>query len=90
MNLVFGDRFKVIDDNFSMMYEKLGYGNSHEFLLIVNDNGNLYYKIINDKDDTISPCNTDDTFYAKLIRTKALIILTDLLNSGVIVSIEEV
>lgn len=90
MNLKFGDKFSVVDDNFPVMYEKLGYGDSPEFLFMFNDEGNLYYKIVNSKEDTTSIHNTNESFYSRLLRAKSLIILTDLLNDGAIEPLEEV
>lgn len=90
MSLKFGDKFSVVDDNFPVMYEKLGYGNSPEFLFMFNDEGNLYYKIVNSKEDTTSIHNTNESFYSRLLRAKSLIILTDLLNDGAIKPLKEV
>lgn len=90
MSLKFGDKFSVVDDNFPVMYEKLGYGNSPEFLFMFNDEGNLYYKIVNSKEDTTSIHNTNESFYSRLLRAKSLIILTDLLNDGAIEPLKEV
>lgn len=90
MSLKFGDKFSVVDENFPVMYEKLGYGDSPEFLFMFNDEGNLYYKIVNSKEDTTSIHNTNESFYSRLLRAKSLIILTDLLNDGAIEPLEEV
>lgn len=89
MSLKFGDAFNVLDDNLNIIYEKLGCGNKPEFLFLFNDNGKLHYKIIDDRDNSVSPYNTDDSLYAKLLKAKALIILADLLNSGTIEPVEE-